>query len=61
MSEERPRNIPLLGLACLISAITADCPAVILLRIAATKSRGGDTDWASWSNNFLFFYCKDFL
>lgn len=35
------RSNPLLGLAFLISAITAGVPATILLRRAAEKSRGG--------------------
>src|SRR6266446_5644203 len=35
------RNTPLLGLAFLISAITADSPAAIFARNAPSKSRGG--------------------
>jgi hypothetical protein len=41
------RSTPLLGLAFLISAITADAPAAIFARIAATKSRAGPAASAS--------------
>src|SRR3989338_5083544 len=38
--QKSARSTPLLGLAFLISAITAAWPAAILARIAPTKSRG---------------------
>src|SRR5664279_602904 len=50
-------NTPLEGLAFLISAITAGCPAAILARRAPTKSRVSTRDSASartMASGFLF-------